>query len=140
MTNKQPLLAGSNMNESLIYVGIFPPEELPDVTILENGIRCGIAEASKARAENHVPVWRYLFAGNKPGSLVGAAHGQEMPLVFLDPVPNTIGEVFQNAWGAFARDPAKGLSRLGWPKYDPDGTSLMLVPSPISFLPANSGT
>lgn len=35
--------------------------------------------------------------------------------------------IMQQAWAAFARDPAGGLSELGWPQYDPEEESLVLL-------------
>jgi hypothetical protein len=77
-----------------------------------NVMVCGSAETAKARALNGVPVWRYLHAN--------AGTGSDMQLVFGDGVTGQ-SKIFQSAWGAFIKDPANGLTKFGWPKYDPSG-------------------
>lgn len=109
------------MNESLIFQSTMGPGEVAEADAVDNGFRCGTADACKARSMHVIPVWRYLYAGNKKGSNVGAAHGSEMPLVFLEPAPDSLGAVMQHAWATFAKDPAEGLSDLGWPMYEPEG-------------------
>jgi hypothetical protein len=32
-----------------------------------------------------------------------------------------LSKIMQSAWAAFVKDPANGLGRLGWPKYDAGG-------------------
>jgi cholinesterase len=87
---------------------------------LENDFRCGTVEGAKGRALNKVPVWRYLFANNKPNTTDGATHGVEVPFIFGDGKA-ALSKFFQDTWVAFARDPAEALSKLGWPKYDAQG-------------------
>lgn len=45
-------------------------------------------------------------------------------------LPNTNAEnemiaLMQGAWAAFARDPAGGLTKYGWPEYNPNTNSLI---------------
>ena len=63
---------------------------------------------------------------------MGAYHSSEIPIALgTNPLrPNSTVDVPEEAaleklmmfaWAEFARDPEKGLSALGWPKYVPDG-------------------
>lgn len=118
---------GSNHNESALFgkilsgmtLGLGPKDEAGAIN-LENDFRCGTAEGAKGRAMNKVPVWRYLFAYNKPGSKEGATHGDEVVYVFGDG-KSGLSKWFQDSWAAFAESPAEGLTKLGWPQYDPHG-------------------
>jgi cholinesterase len=84
---KKPMLIGANQNEG-------------------NGMICSSADAAKARKLHNVPVWRYHFANNKPGSTKGANHGEDVPQVFGDGVTG-ISKLFQDGWAAFTKDPVK---------------------------------
>ena len=47
----------------------------------------------------------------------------------------------QGAWAGFVRDPRAGLTRYGWPEYDPDEATLVRLgynnsPSPSFVLPS----
>ena len=86
---------------------------------MENDFGCTTAEAAKARAVHKVPVWRYVFANNKPGADKGATHGDEVAFLFGDG-KEPLSKLFQSAWIAFAEDSVNGLSQLGWPIYQPD--------------------
>jgi hypothetical protein len=69
-----------------------------------------------------------------------AVHGAEIASVFgtvenmgRNPLSaataNTklLSKVMMEAWATFAKDPQNGLTRLGWPKYDPLGKTLILL-------------
>lgn len=87
---------------------------------LENDFRCGTAEGASGRSMHGVPIWRYLFANNKPGVTEGATHGEEVALIFGDG-KNGLSKIFQDTWATFAGNPSDGLAKLGWPRYDPRG-------------------
>jgi cholinesterase len=118
---------GSCQNESALFGKIisgmslgFGPKDNAGAVNMENDFRCGTAEGAKGRVMNKVPAWRYLFANNKPGSSQGATHGDEVPYVFGDG-KSGLSKYVQGVWAAFAENPTDGLSKLGWPKYDPNG-------------------
>jgi cholinesterase len=121
------VLIGSNHNESTLFGKFITPfglgaKDEAGAINLENDFRCGTAEGAKARAMNNVPVWRYLFANNKPGSIQGATHGDDVAYIFGDGRPG-LSKLFQDTWGAFVENPAEGLAKIGWPTYDPKGMS-----------------
>ncbi|KAF1807813.1 alpha/beta-hydrolase [Eremomyces bilateralis CBS 781.70] len=121
---QRPMLVGSNHNESLLFTTLGNITDPKAATSLENGFNCGAAEAAKARSLLDVPVWRYHFANNPPNSTLGALHGMDVMYVFGDGVEG-VSKLLQSSWATFVRDPKKGLSKIGWPKYDPKGNTLV---------------
>jgi carboxylesterase type B len=125
---------GTNQNESALFAGLSSvmgrgPMDPAGALHLDNGFRCGNAEGAKARALHKVPIFRYLFANNKPGAINGATHGEDLQHVFGNG-KSGLSKLFQESWATFAEDPVNGLSKLGWPKYDAQGdrrTSTYLV-------------
>lgn len=95
---------------------------------------CTVSLEARNRAK-HVPTWRFRYFGDwdnlrlYPGS--GAYHGSDVEMVFgasqdVSGLPNSHSEsliinMMQKAWAAFVQDPAAGLGRLGWPRYDSQG-------------------
>jgi cholinesterase len=90
---------------------------------------CGSNVAADSHTKAGVKAWRYLYAGQFDGSSSpGAGHGAEIALVFgtiENPPRRANGAAEQElslklrtAWTEFAKDPADGLVRLGWPLYD----------------------
>lgn len=92
---------------------------------------CGSATAALVRRNVGVPAWRYLYNGEFPNqslgpNVTGAWHGAEIALIFGNTGvrgPDTENEKklikkLQAAWSGFAKDPRRGLSKLGWPLYD----------------------
>jgi cholinesterase len=95
-----------------------------DIVSLDNGFNCGAAEAAKARQLLNIPVWRHHLANNKPEKFDGAWHGNEVKFVFGDGKTG-LSKLLQPSYAAFVRDPANGLTKMGWPKYDHKGKTLI---------------
>lgn len=116
------------------------------------GFDCSSGREVTNRLNNGVPSWRYRYNGEWPNSIMypgsGSYHGADVSQVFgtaedVSGAPNTKPEVevshyMMRAWAAFAADPKNGLSKLGWPKYNPQGMLLILFPidkRPFSYQP-----
>lgn len=66
-----------------------------------------------------------------------AFHSSEIPIVFgtasLSPfgsptaAENQLSAFVQSAWVAFARNPSQGLVNLGWPQYNPETDTLVIL-------------
>jgi carboxylesterase type B len=111
---------------------------------------CPTGLVAKSRAAAGVKAYRYRYYAGQDDSYVPsqsaplrgllnyAMHAGEIPFVF-----NTIGELglvsttlrlkrtpqnvavaneFGRVWGAFAKDPMNGATKMGWPEYNPSGT------------------
>lgn len=91
-----------------------------------NVMTCGAAEAAKARVLHNVPVWRYHLANNKPGSTKGASLTSDVRAIWGEGTTG-ISKIFQDAWVAFVKDPDNGLSKIGWPKYEGKGNTLVRI-------------
>jgi hypothetical protein len=105
--------------------------------LVNSAITCGIRQATRARANAGVKVWRYRYYGEWPNQRLsprsGAFFGSEIPIVFgsaayytdIPDVPEEakLSAVVRRAWTEFAKDPKNGLTRLGWPTYDESSKS-----------------
>lgn len=130
---KRPLLIGSNNYEAGLFKVIYGLENVtyPEAEweFLQTSLfTCAIAERALASIYNSVPTWRYRYFGNFPNLRLstvpdsGAWHGIETSTIFgtdLD-VQNILGRTndqekftkyVRGMWAAFAKDPAKGLSK-----------------------------
>ncbi|KAE9964228.1 hypothetical protein BLS_008530 [Venturia inaequalis] len=106
---------------------------------------CGPRRAAQIRKDAGVPAWRYLYAGEfenqkkgpcRPDS-EGACHSAEISIVFgTTPLknggPDTENEkklmaTLGKAWTEFAKDPANGLEKMGWPQYDRTKPSVIVI-------------
>jgi carboxylesterase type B len=91
---------------------------------IESQFHCAASVSAQGRAKANVPVYRYIFANNKPGDTKGATHGDEIFWVFGDGKPGWTN-VFQPLWATFVKDPVNGLERdASWPKYSPTGMDI----------------
>jgi carboxylesterase type B len=108
---------------------------------IEDGIfNCPANTAAEARFKAKVPVWRYRYFGswdNMAISGVGAYHVAEVPMVMgtterklgakNTPEQNEVTKSIMGAWSAFAKDPVEGLTKYGWPRYEPQSKSTCRV-------------
>jgi cholinesterase len=98
------------------------------------GMGCGAHDVAIARRNAGIPAWRYLYSGDWPNMDIGvrgAWHLAEIALVFgttefMSHIPDTedekkLGEQMRLAWTGFAKNPAGGLTKMGWPVYEKDG-------------------
>ncbi|OGE50273.1 hypothetical protein PENARI_c017G12199 [Penicillium arizonense] len=91
------------------------------------------------RARRHSPVWRFQYNADWENTRLyptsGAYHGSELNMIYgesaaITGIPESepqllLQGVMRRAWGAFVRDPRRGLSEVGWPVYDPHGSTLV---------------
>lgn len=103
--------------------------------------QCPVAASTAAWAAQDVPVYRYLyngtFASTIPYSWMRPSHGADLLFVFAneertqwqdcDETTLAAGRDIRNFVGTYVRDPVDGLAGLGWERYDPTQTTLMLV-------------
>jgi len=139
---KVPMLIGNNDYEGGLFrtsyalQGIFLPDIFWDnFNLQEYTCPCGIRANASASANN--PTWRYRYYGVFPNlaisSEAGAYHEAEIPLIFNTAPSNpasseaeiSTGNYMRGAWAAFAKDPANGLTALGWPTYNPNSDTLI---------------
>lgn len=149
---KIPYLAGNGNYEAGFYrISAFNANITlsPDKWDLfnERAFTCPTKYATDFRVSHDVPTWRYRFMGDfdnlrlynswgeYPDS--GSYHGSDLSELF-GTAKNVTGEpstkeqerfsrYMQGAWAAFGRDPHNGLSKYGWPRYNPSTSSLVLL-------------
>ncbi|KAL4907316.1 hypothetical protein BDW74DRAFT_166764 [Aspergillus multicolor] len=114
-----------------------PTEQAIDA--MTNGVfNCPAANATAVRASAGLPVWRYRYFGVFPNldpfTWLGTWHSAILPTLFntadLYGIANTPAQseavsFLQSILVNFARDPSHGLTKLGFPQYDPDGDTLV---------------
>ena len=134
---KLPILVGTNRDEGTLFaagLGINP-----DI-ITQVGFLCPAIAVAGSRANHSVPAYQYEYIGNFSNintvPSLGVFHGSEMPMVFgtynLSSIPATSLQVaqsryIQSAWAAFARDPSRGLAKLGWSPFAYNGSVLNVI-------------
>ncbi|KAF1814568.1 alpha/beta-hydrolase [Eremomyces bilateralis CBS 781.70] len=130
---KAPMLVGNTNNEgatSGTVVGSLQAR-------LSN---CASAEAAQIRRDADVPAWRYVYSGEFPNQIIGqnitgAWHGAEIALIFGNTgvrgpdteIEKKLIKKIQSAWSGFAKDPKHGLSQLGWPLYNAQGETVVVI-------------
>ena len=149
---KIPYLAGNGNYEAGFYrVSAFAANRTltPEQWELFNqrAFTCPTKYATDARLSADVPSWRYRYMGDWPNLRLfeaydgypdsGSYHGSDLDMLFgtvydVTGTPNSVEEeltsrYIMRAWAAFGRDPALGLSEFGWPIYQANGTSSLVL-------------
>ena len=146
---KVPLLIGNTDNEAGFFkligtiFGLSESESFWDQFNLKTFV-CPSASRANFSISARQPTWRYRYFGSyadlqiqtNPDS--GAYHASELSLLFdnLPPAgyqgipPPTDAEIqwgkyIRGAWAAFAKDPQRGLEKLGWPRWEPEKPTLI---------------
>lgn len=108
---------------------------------LLSSFTCPCMFAAELRRHYGIPVWQYRYFGNWANIRLydgsGAYHGTELETIFdsddtVSGIPSSEAEdemtrLMQHAWAAFARDPKCCVVELGWPQYDPNDDSLVVL-------------
>ncbi|TGZ76721.1 alpha/beta-hydrolase [Ascodesmis nigricans] len=124
-----PVLLGSN------------DQEIPgDDTVSKLATRVAFTCPAKKSAGGYtkfVPTWQYRFFGDfvvyEGVEKRGPTHGSEIPQIFgtipanAEAASVASSKYIQKAWTTFAKDPTNGLTSLGWPKFNPLRSSLILL-------------
>ncbi|KAF2674497.1 alpha/beta-hydrolase [Microthyrium microscopicum] len=132
---KAPIFVGNTNNEGQGQLG-------SKAALASN---CGPRRAAQLRKDAGVPAWRYIYAGEfenqKKGpcraTTEGACHSAEISIVFgSNPMKGKgtdtenekkLSKELRKAWTEFAKDPAHGLEKMGWPQYDKSKPSVIVM-------------
>jgi len=157
---KRPMLVGNNANEIALFMVILGQTsglQSPLLSVANGAFSCPSGTAAKARSDNKVKAYRYLYAGEWPNQSIapnaGAWHGSEIGMVFgsieyqqtffgemtaqkieFPDTPNQkkLSKTMMNAWASFAKDPDNALDKLGWPTYDSTRPTIIKLGAPNS--------
>jgi carboxylesterase type B len=146
---KVPLLIGNTDNEAGFFkaigtiLGVHESEIFWDQFNLATFV-CPSATRANASISARLPTWRYRYFGSFPNLQIqsnpdsGAYHSSELSLLFSTIPPAGIpgippptedeyqwGKYIRGAWSTFAKDPERGLNRIGWPIWDPEKRTLI---------------
>ena len=142
---KVPILFGNNNFEAGFYAiavfgktGVIPSNAEDQEFILES-FTCPVAYQAEHRREHGVPAWAFRHMADWNNTRLyptsGTYHGVDMHMIFgnseaVSGLPTSAAQrlltkEMQTAWFAFIDDPQNGLTKLGWPEYNPDEASLM---------------
>ncbi|KAJ5865019.1 uncharacterized protein N7529_006935 [Penicillium soppii] len=100
---------------------------------------CPSGASARYRVDNNVPAWQSHYFGDWDNLRLydgsGSYHGADLPMLFgtaeqVSGIPNSDQEnefarYMASAWVAFASDPHHGLTKFGWPRYNPDEKTLV---------------
>ncbi|RDL30432.1 Carboxylic ester hydrolase [Venustampulla echinocandica] len=144
---KLPLLIGSTDYEAGYHrtMGAVFNQYLPDAAWEGFNLytfTCPAGARANASVAAHQPTYRYRYFGDFPELALTteppsrAYHASEV-LPLFDTVAAMsngaevggdlvrMGIYLRGAWGMFARDPAEGLTKYGWPRYGPERETLV---------------
>ena len=141
---KVPILFGNNNNEDGYYRipaygnGVVPTDDQVKSFLLES-FTCPAAYQVQARKDQRVPSWVYRYMADWDNTRLyptsGAYHGVDLHMIFgasgdvsgIAPSADQkkLTKIMQKAWFSFIDDPSCGLTKLGWPKFDPAGNTLI---------------
>ncbi|KAB5542838.1 cholinesterase precursor [Coniochaeta sp. 2T2.1] len=141
---KIPILFGNNHNENGYYqIPAFGNGVVPTVaqvvSFMLESFTCPVAYQAAARRKASTPAWAYRFHADWDNTRLyptsGAYHGVDLHMIFgasadVSGLPTAAAQreltkTMQDAWFAFANNPAEGLSNLGWPQFDPNKKTLV---------------
>lgn len=102
---------------------------------------CPVSYEARQRTKAGVPTWAYRYFGDWDNTRLyptsGAYHGTELHMILgssedASGIPATraqedTSKLFQRAVSAFVADPVSGLSKIGWPQFDPEQKSWVEV-------------
>ncbi|KAH7155980.1 Alpha/Beta hydrolase protein [Dactylonectria macrodidyma] len=143
---KVPILFGHNHNEDGYYRipaygnGVTPTDAQVTSFLLES-FTCPVSYQAEARRQKGVAAWAYRYMADWDNTRLfptsGAYHGVDLHMIFgasgdVSGIEPTAGQALltktmQGAWYAFCNNPTNGLSQLGWPKFNPQTKSLILL-------------
>ncbi|QRV86438.1 Carboxylesterase family [Ceratobasidium sp. AG-Ba] len=152
--SKVPTLMSTLENEATGLVPFDPKginETLANQMLYQTFV-CPASKNSNLRSQANITTYRFRYAGNftniSPYTFLGAYHGSELPMLFGGATPGFGGRnattpedftsyLLQSYLLAFANDPKKGLSKLGWPKYKPGNDNVVVISphSPSGLIP-----
>ncbi|KAK8059211.1 hypothetical protein PG996_009141 [Apiospora saccharicola] len=138
-----PYVLGNNDNEQGYYVisaygrGTNVTKAQGDDFLLTS-FTCPNHAQALSRHNAGVAVWQYRYFGDWDNTRLyptsGAYHGVDMHMLFgnseaVSGIPPTVAQdstvaLMQHLWARFAADSFIGLSRAGWPRFEPGSDSL----------------
>jgi carboxylesterase type B len=141
---KLPILFGNNHNENGYYQipafaqGVVPTVDQVTAFLLES-FTCPVAHQATARRKHGVDAWVYRYFADWDNTRLyptsGAYHGVDLHMIFgasadVSGLPTSadqrqLTKLMQKAWFSFCDNPSSGLTKLGWPKYDHAGKTLI---------------
>jgi carboxylesterase type B len=133
-----PYFHGHNDFEQGYYVipafaqGRNVTEEQSTQFLLETFV-CPHSYEARQRIAANVPTWVYRYFGDWNNTRLyptsGAYHGTELHMIFggsqdvsglpASQAQKDTSKLFRRAIAAFAEDPREGLTKLGWPQFNP---------------------
>lgn len=143
---KLPILFGNNNNEAGYYRipaygnGVVPTDEQVATFHLES-FTCPVSFQAGARRAHDIAAWAYRYLGDWDNTRLyptsGAYHGVDLHMIFggsadVSGLPTSedqqkLTKLMQHAWFSFSNDPWSGLHGLGWPEFNQEKNTLILL-------------